>query len=280
MATLTAGPAGRVDAGTTATPPVAWTPSNVLTQVLVLTGRSLRPLRQPGMILASVMEPLIILLLFGGVFRVLGSVPGFPPGVNYIDYLLPAVLVIATLTNGVQSGAALTNDLRNGMVTRLRAVPIRLFSVLLARSFADSARALAQLAVLEVLGVILFGFSPDGGVPGAIGALLIALLVGWSISWLFIAMAAVLRNAQAMQAITTMLTFPLMFASNSFVPINGLPGWLQAVAKVNPVSYANSAARDVALGQADVGQVLGAVTICLALVAVLAPLANWAFRRA
>lgn len=257
----------------------AWRVTGLPTQVRLLTGRSLRPLRQPGMLLASTAEPLIMLILFGGVFQVLGSTPGTPPGVAYIDNLLPAILIIATLTNGVQAGAALIEDLRNGVIARLRAMPVRMFSVLLARSFADSVRALFQMTIIAVLGALLFGFSPPGGFLGAIGAVVIAVLVGWSVGWVFILLAAVLRNGQAMQAITTLLTFPLMFASNSFVTLDALPGWLEVVAVVNPITYANVTAREVALGQADFLQVTTTVGICLLMVAVLAPLADRAFRR-
>jgi ABC-2 type transport system permease protein len=259
--------------------PGAWPGSGIPTQVLALTARAVRPLRQPGMIFASLIEPLIILLLFGGVFQVLGTVEGFPAGVEYIDYLMPAVLVIATLTNGVNSGAALIRDLGNGMVTRLRATPIWLPSFLVARSFADSFRALSQLVLITVLATLTFGFSPPGGILGTAGAIAIAVLIGWTISWVFIMLAAVLRNGQILTAITTVVTFPLMFASNAFVTTTALPGWLEAVADVNPVSFAISTARDAALGVASFGQVLQTIGICVAAAAALATIAGRAFRR-
>lgn len=264
---------------TTAAGPRAWSGGGRIVQVAALTARSVRPLRQPGMILASVMEPLIILLLFGGVFEVLGTAPGFPEGVEYIDHLMPAVLVIATLTNGVNSGGALVSDLNNGMITRLRAMPVSLYSVLLARSFADSFRALSQLVLISVLAALVFGFTPPAGVPGAAGAVLIAVLVGWSVGWVFITAAAVLRSAQMLTAITTVLTFPLMFASNAFVPVSDLPAWLAVVAEVNPVSHAVTAARDVALGTAGFGQVTQTVAVCLAVAGVLSAFAYRAFRK-
>ncbi|WP_216206337.1 ABC transporter permease [Amycolatopsis aidingensis] len=256
-----------------------WPGSGLATQVFMLTARAVRPLRQPGMVFASLIEPLIILLLFGGVFQVLGTVPSFPDGVDYIDYLMPAVLVIATLTNGVNSGTALINDLRNGMITRLRAMPIRLLSVLLARSFADSVRALSQLVLISVLSALIFGFAPPGGLLGTLGAVLIAVLIGWTISWVFITLAAVLRNGQILTAITTVVTFPLMFASNAFITLEALPGWLRVIAEVNPVSHAISTARDAALGTVQFGQVLQTMGICLLAVTLLATIANRAFKR-
>jgi ABC-2 type transport system permease protein len=125
-----------------------------------------------------------------------------------------------------------------------------------------------QLIIVILLATLLFGFSPEGGLVGVAGAFGLSLVVGWALAWAFIALASWLRDAEVMQSIGLVVMFPLMFASSAFVTIDGLPGWLQAVAKVNPLTYAVDASRDLALrGSAGLTALL-AVGMSLVLVAV------------
>lgn len=246
--------------------------SGVLTQVQVLTGRALRQLRDPRLIVLSLLQPLIMLTLFSQVFRSIANSPGFPSGVDYIDYLLPAILVTTGSQAAMWSGAGLATDLRNGALARFRTLPISMTSVLVARSLFDLARNTIQLAALAVTGALLFGYSPAGGIPGTTLALLIGLAVGTGLSWVFIALASWVRNVELMQMIGFVVIFPLMFASSAFVPIAGLPLWMQVIATINPLTYAIDAARGWALADpafaatvstllTSAAMTLGAVTI-------------------
>jgi ABC-2 type transport system permease protein len=266
-----------------ATPPLSrpsWAPSSVLTQVAVLTGRSLRALyRDPRLVVLSLIQPLILLILFGQVFSSIALVPGFPPGLDYIDFILPALLVTTGLTAGLQSGVAVTTELRNGLIPRFRSMPIRTGSVLAARSFADVLRSASELTVMAVLAALLFGFSPPGGVLGVVGALLVAAVLCWSLGWVFMWFASWLRSPEILQTVGSLATFPLMFASNAFVPVENLPGWLRAFATVNPLSYAISAARGLATGAADIAMIGAAVGSCLVIALIAIPCALRSFRR-
>jgi ABC-2 type transport system permease protein len=93
------------------------------------------------------------------------------------------------------------------------------------------------------------------------------MAVSWGLGWVFLAVATWLRNAELMQNIGFLVMFPLMFASSAFVPVAGLPGWLQAVAHANPMTYAIGAARDLALGHAAGSSPAVAVGLVLALAA-------------
>lgn len=259
-------------------PDEQWPGSNVFTQTVALAGRSVRPYLQPGVLIVTFIEPLVMLLMFGGVLRVLGEVPGLPAGVSYIDNLVPAIMVITAVAAGAQAGNGLISDLRNEVITRFHTMPIARFTVLLARSIADSARGLYQLVAVVVLGAVIFGFDPPGGILGILGAILVSLIVGWSMSWIFITMAALLRNGDVLRMITTMLTFPLLFASNAFVPIDSLPTWLRVIAEANPISSANDATRSMATGDITFAQFGTTALVCLAVVAVCGPIANRAFR--
>lgn len=236
------------DVGTAAAQPQRWRGSSFPTQVLVLTGRSLRALLgDPRVVIFSLLQPLVMLVLFSQVFgkALMGSVAG--QGGTYINYLLPAILVTTGIGAATQSGVGLITDMKNGVLNRFRALPIRLASVLVARSIADLVRTAVQLVVLLLAAVLLFGFSPAGGVLGTLGALGLALLVSWSLGWAFLALASWVRKEEVMQSIGFLAMFPLMFASSAFVPMAALPNWLQLVAEINPLTYAIDASRHLAL---------------------------------
>ncbi|WP_367131495.1 ABC transporter permease [Saccharothrix sp. HUAS TT1] len=248
-----------------------WRGTDFGTQVLVLTQRSLRALvNDPRMIVFSVLQPLIMLTLFSQIFASVANTPGFPQGVDYIDFLMPAILVNTAMQSALQAGVGLVTDMKNGVLARFRSLPVQPGSVLVARSLSDLVRTAAQLLLMLVFAVVVFGFSPAGGLGGIAAALALALAVGWGLSWIFLAIAAWLRNAELMQTVGFLAMFPLMFASSAYVPINGLPGWLQAVANVNPLTFAVDAARSLALAQPVTG-VVGALVTSAALAA-----AGWA----
>ncbi|RKT53029.1 ABC transporter permease [Saccharothrix australiensis] len=256
----------------TTAPPTRWRGTDFATQVLVLTQRSLRTLvRDPRMVVFSVLQPLIMLTLFSQIFASIADTPGFPRGVSYIDYLMPAILVNTAMQAALQAGVGLVTDMKNGVLARFRSLPIQLGSVLVARSLSDLARTAAQLVLMLLFAVTIFGFTPAGGITGIAAALALALAVGWGLSWVFLAIAAWLRNAELMQTVGFLAMFPLMFASSAYVPVSGLPGWLQAVANVNPLTHAVDAARALALALPVTG-VVGALVTSAALAAV-----GWAF---
>lgn len=233
---------------TTPAAPRRWRGASVPTQVLVLTDRSLRALvTDPRVVIFSVLQPLVMLVLFSQVFgrALTGSVAA--QGGSYINYLLPAILVTTGIGSATQSGVGLITDMKNGVLNRFRTLPIRLGSVLVARSLADLVRTAGQLVVLLLAATALFDYDPAGGLLGSVGALLLALLVSWALAWVFLAIATWVRKEEAMQSIGFLAMFPLMFASSAFVPLQALPEWLQVVAEVNPLTYAIDASRHLAL---------------------------------
>ncbi|MFI1972723.1 ABC transporter permease [Streptomyces cinnamoneus] len=263
-----------------AQPPAQWTGAGIGTQIAVLTGKSLRKLvTDPKLLIFSVLQPLVLLLLFGQVFTSVATTPHFPDGVGYIEFLVPAILVTTSMQSALMSGVGLNEDIKNGVVARFRSMPIWLGSVLVARSVFDVARAAVRLLVLLVLATVLFGFSPAGGVPGVLAAVVLALLIGFALAWIFMAIACWLRNAEAMQGVGFLVMFPLMFASNALVPTAGLPGWLQVIAHANPMSYGIDASRHLMWGQPAGTSVLASVGTSAVLAVVAAVVAERGFRR-
>ncbi|MBB5920331.1 ABC-2 type transport system permease protein [Actinoalloteichus hoggarensis] len=249
-------------------------------QILILAGRSLRAiLRDPRLLLANLLTPLLMLVVFSQIFGSVAQTPSFPPDTDYVAFLVPAILINATLQAAISSAFGLADDLTSGIVARFRSLPVWPGSILLGRSLADLVRTAVQLLLILVLAAALLGFRPPGGMSGALAAWALALAVGTGLGWIFIAVACRVRDVQVMQTVTTLLTFPLMFCSNAFIPTEGLPGWLRGVAEVNPMSYGIDAARALVLDQPAAGGVLAAVVTSLVVGVVAGVFAVRGFRR-
>lgn len=237
-----------------------WDGSGFVTQVLVLTHRALSAqLADRRLAVIRALQPLVVLVVFGQVFGSMVDTSSLPGGVGYIDYLLPAVLVTSGLGSAAISGAVLSRDMENGLMTRLRSLPIELAAVLFARSLAELLRTAVQSIILLGCAAAFFGFRPAGGVLGVLGALLLSLLVIWAIIWIFLGLSCWLRSLEVMQAVSSLATFPLTFASSAFAPLDGLPPWLRLVAQLNPMTYAIDATRALALATPAAGAVSAAL---------------------
>ena len=148
-------------------------------------------------------------------------------------------------------------------------------SVPAARSISDAVKGFGQAVIILALAFAVLDYRPAGGVLGALGAVVISVVLGYALSWLYQALGATLRKAESVQSVSMMLMFPLMFASSAYVPVASLPTWLQVVAKANPLTYAVDAARGFSLGAVSWPTVGLTLAICAGL-CVLA--AGWASR--
>jgi ABC-2 type transport system permease protein len=245
---------------------ITWRGSSLATQILVLSGRALRPVfLDPLRVFFSLLQPVVLLLLFSQVFRSMADTPLFPKGVSYIDFLVPAILCTTATTIATQAGMGMTGELKNG--------------VLIARSVADLGRGVLELTVMLVLAMLVFGYSPAGGPLGAVGALLLALAIGWSLGWIFLATAIWMRGSESLQTLAMLVVVLLQFASSAYVPVEALPGYIQAVARVNPLSYGITASRDLALGNPVGSDLWITLLTCACIAVVAASLAVRGFKR-
>ncbi|MGC4900422.1 ABC transporter permease [Micromonospora echinospora] len=259
---------------------VRWRPPRAGAQILTLTARSVRNmLSNPKLLILGLLQPLIMLTIFSQVFVSVSSSRSFPQGVTYISYLLPAILVMTGIGAAMHSGIGLITEMRGGIILRLRSLPVELMAILIARSLADLVRAAIHLALVLVASALLFGFRPPGGVTGTLAAVLVALVVHWSMIWVFLALAARVRNVQTLQAGGYLVMMPLMFASSAYVPRASLPGWLGAVATANPLTYAVDASRHLVLGMPVHGRAWLTVGLSLAIIALASVAALRAFRK-
>jgi ABC-2 type transport system permease protein len=258
----------------------AWGGSSRGIQVLVLTTRSLKALvLDPRLLVASLLGPLLMLVVFSQVFGSIAGAPGFPGGIRYIDFLVPAIMVNTAMQSALHTGMGLVQDARDGIISRFRSLPIWLGSVLVARSLVELVRSGMQLLVVVCAAAMLAGFRPAGGLPGVAGAWGLALVVGGGLGWILIALACWLRDVELMQNVAAVVMLPLMFASSAFVPVHALPAWLRLVAQVNPMTYGIDAARNLTLGHPVGASAPLAVALSLTVVAMTAPVAIRGFRR-
>jgi ABC-2 type transport system permease protein len=212
---------------------------------------------------------LLFTYLFGGA--VAGSTA------DYLDYILPGILVMSVLFTTVYSGVSLNTDLTKGVVDRFRSLPIWRPAPLVGALLGDSVRYLVAGTVIIVLGVIL-GYRPSNGVPGVVAALGLVVLFAFGLSWVFTTLGLLLRAPNAVMNAGFMAIFPLTFLSNVFVDPDTLPSALEAFVNANPISILATVSRGLMDGSASGGDIAIVLGTAAALTAVFAPLTTHLYR--
>jgi ABC transporter DrrB family efflux protein len=243
----------------------------------IVTVRNLRHfVRQPSLLIFSTIQPVMFVLLFVYVFG--GAVSrSLPHGVAYVDFLLPGIFVQSVTFRASQTAVGLSEDLERGVIDRFRSMPMARSAVLSGRTAADLVRNVLIVFLMIVVGYAV-GFRFHGGVAGAVASVAIVAAFGLALSWIFAFVALTVHGAEAAQSAGFVVVFPLVFASSVFVPVATFPGWLQAFAKISPVTLTANAARSLALTGAP-ASLAGAVAWIGGLLAVFVPLCVWRYRR-
>jgi ABC-2 type transport system ATP-binding protein len=244
----------------------------------VVTGRNMRHFtRQPGLLVFSTIQPVMFVLLFAYVFG--GAVKGsLPRGVDYVDFLLPGILVQSVSFRATQTAIGLSEDLRAGVVDRFRSMPMARSAVLVGRTLADLIRNFLILVLMIFVGYLI-GFRFHGGALQAVAAILVVCGFGLALSWIFALVALVVRGAEAAQSAGFVVIFPLVFASSVFVPVAGMPDWLRTFAQSSPVTLTANTARSYALTHGRPGSLGDALIWIAALLVIFIPLCVWRYRR-
>jgi ABC-2 type transport system permease protein len=227
----------------------------------------------PEQLVDVTITPVLFVLMFTYLFG--GAVAGSTG--EYLDYILPGLLVMSVLFTTVYSGIALNTDLTKGVVDRFRSLPIWSPSPLVGALLGDSVRYVVAGTVIIVLGVIL-GFRPDAGVGGVLAALALTVVFAFAFSWVFTTMGLLLRSPNAVMNAGFMSIFPLTFLSNVFVEPETLPAGLEAFVNVNPISILADASRGLMQGNVDGGDIAVVLGVAALLTAVFVPLTNRLYR--
>jgi len=246
-----------------------------VSDTLVLAERNLVRLpRSPDLLIGFTIQPVMFVLLFAFVFGGAISTPGF----DYVDFLIPGIIVQNTAFGGFVTALGLAEDLTKGLIDRFRSLPTSRASVLAGRTLADVVTNSVSIVVLVGTGLII-GFSFSTGALEIIGGFALLLLFGYAFSWIFALIGMSVSSPEAANGIGFTIIFPITFISSAFVPVDSMPGALQKFAEINPITIVVDAMRALWLGVPAGDNVWGAVVWCLALIAIFAPLAVRKYRR-
>jgi ABC-2 type transport system permease protein/oleandomycin transport system permease protein len=229
-------------------------------------------------IVFSTIQPVIFVLNFRYVFGNAISA-SLPPGIPYVDYLMPGIFVQTITFGATGTAVAMATDLGNGLLERFRSLPMSRVAVMAGRTVSDLVRNTFVVLLMLLVG-FLVGFRIHAGIPALVGALLLLLLFMFALSWVFATVGLVITNPEAAQAASFPILAVLVFASSAFVPTSTMPGPLRAYAENQPVSDMADAVRVLVLGGPTAGKVLIAICWCVGIIAVFAPLAIARYRRA
>ena len=211
--------------------------------------------------------PVMFVLLFTYLFG--GALAGSPR--EYLQGLLPGILVMNVAFITIYTGMNLNTDIGKGVFDRFRSLPIWRPALLVGMLLADTVRYTIASAVIIGLGLAL-GFRPDGGPLGVVLAVALLLVFAFSLSWVWTAIGQRMQTPESVMQVSMTVLFPLTFASNVFVDPETMPGWVQAFVDVNPISHLTNAARGLVHGDVAGVEVAWVLGWSLVLVAVFAPL--------
>jgi ABC-2 type transport system permease protein/oleandomycin transport system permease protein len=254
---------------------VRWAVADAMT----MTWRNLlKYVRLPNLLVFSTIQPVMFVLLFAYVFG--GAIKGaLPPGVKYINFLMPGIFVQTVIFGSTQTGVGLADDLSRGMVERFRSLPMARSAVLAGRTLSDTVRNVFVVLLITVVGSAI-GFRFHGGfIPGLVG-LGLAVFFGLAFSWISALIGMSVRDPEAAQAAGFIWIFPLVFASSVFVPVKTMPSWLQAFSRNNPITHTANAIRSLTQGGPVWHPLWLAVAWIVAILVVFVPLSVNRYRRA
>jgi len=229
--------------------------------------------RQKSRIAVSIVQPVVWLVLMGSNMAGLTRNPIGAKMLgtsSYLTFMTPGIMVMTALFGGVFGGTSVIWDRRLGILNKMLAAPISRASVPLGKLLAMMVQNWVQVVMILLIAVIM-GVRIATGLGGVLFLVLMASLFGMIMGSISLSLAARLKSIETLFAITNFLTMPLMFTSSAIFPIRAMPPWLQAIARVNPLSYAVTPMRTVATQGWLWGQIWpGALmTAALAIVAVL-----------
>jgi ABC-2 type transport system permease protein len=196
--------------------------------------------RSPDMLIFAVLQPIMFVLLFSQVYA--GSIN--VPGVDYTQYLMAGIFAQTVVFGSTFSGAAMAQDLKEGLIDRFRTLPMSPSAVLIGRTNSDLALNAISMVIMIGSGFIV-GWRYNNGFLQFLGGIALLLLFSYAFSWVMALLGMTVRTPETINNASFMILFPLTFISNAFVAAENLPGPLQTFANWNPVSALVQAAREL-----------------------------------
>ena len=252
-------------------------PLGIVRDTYAVTQRNLIAYRRvPQLLVFSTIQPVIFVLMFRYVFGGAIQVPGNIP---YVDFLMPGIFLQTVIFGSLATAIGLAMDMKSGLMERFHALPMSRSAVLTGRTLADLSRNVFVVALMMTVGFIV-GWRIHTNVVGLVSGGLLVLLFGYAMSWIFATVGLAVGDPETAQAAAFPVLAPLVFASTAFVPPDSMPGWLQVWARNQPVSATAEAVRALTIGGPTTAEVLEAVTWCVGILVIFAPIAVRLYRRA
>ena len=212
--------------------------------MVVMRRNVLQISRIPTVLILELVQPIMFVLLFRFVFA--GNIIT-PPGMTYVMYLMPGIFVQNAIFGSTTTAIGLAEDMKKGLVDRFRSLPMARSAVLVGRTSSDLAKNFILLMLVIPVGYLV-GFRFTNGLVGAIGMVLLVLIVGFAFSWISATVGLAIKEVEGVQAAMFTGIFPIVFISSALVPVQGMVSWIQPIAKHNPVTIWANCARVLALG--------------------------------
>lgn len=242
----------------------------------VVAQRHLKRVRRvPQMLFFSMIQPIMLLLLFAFVFSQAIAVDGL----DYKTFMLPGVFVQAMGFSAGSTAVGLAEEMRNGMNDRLRSMPVHQSASLLGRMLFDGVRNLIAVTVLLVVGLAI-GFRFGNGVLQVLGGVGMLIVFSFAVSSFAAAIGLSAPSPEVAQMKMIAIAFPLVFASSAYVPLGSLPGWMEAWTQYSPITMVVDSIRVLFTGYGDYSSIVPALIWCAAIAAVCLPLAVRSYKRA
>ncbi|MFE0105491.1 ABC transporter permease [Streptomyces sp. NPDC059009] len=222
---------------------------------LVVAKRNLiRMSRIPEMVIFGLIQPIMFVVLFTYVFGGSINIPGAPPGnaQAYREFLMAGIFAQTVTFATAGAGAGIADDMHKGLIDRFRSLPMARGAVLTGRTLADLVQTALTLVVLAVV-ALLVGWRTHENLAKVLAGFALLLLLGYAFSWIGALIGLSVRTPEAATSGGLIWLFPLTFISNAFVPVKGMPSFLQHVAEWNPFSATVAAARQL-FGNTIAGQ--------------------------
>jgi len=250
-----------------------WAVSDTLT----ITRRNLLVwMRVPAYIVFTVIQPVMFVLMFRYVFG--GAIPVNVPG-GYVNFLMPGIIAQTAAFASFGTAIALAQELKKGVIDRLRSMPMARSAVLAGRLVADTARMTVTIVIVLAVGYAV-GFRFQNGPVPAILMVVLSIVFGVAICLISAFTGLAIGDEESVQAFGLIWLFPITFLSSAFVPISTMPGWLQAFANNQPVTYIVNTMRALALGGPIEANLWKSIVWLVGIFVVFAPLAVRAYKRA
>ncbi|GHO83785.1 ABC transporter permease [Dictyobacter formicarum] len=245
--------------------PLAWL-ANFFGKTLTIAEWEARKIRHDFTdLITRAVQPALWILVFGEVFTRIRAIPTGSKNVSYLEFMAPGILAQSVLFISIFAGIAIIWERDLGVIHKFLASPTPRGSLVLGKALSSGIRALPQAIVIYLLALIL-GVKMNFNPLALLGVLVFVVMGAGCFSTFSLIIACLLKTRDRVMGIGQVLTMPMFFASNAIYPIAIMPGWLQAIAHINPLTYVVDGLRALmlanpAINMVDVGRDFGILLV-------------------